>query len=298
MMKSMAWLAAPLLLLAGAAAAQGATVTKDGKTEKLLDRQEVTGPAVVRSEDGKDTITLRPGAVLRFVGTEAGDKGTRAEMFFLVKGGADASVGYLTRISTPAFWAFPEKEGARAQFYVETFGATTGYARSVKGSGLVRLLADKQTMTEVQIKSDQGVTVERDPRVPGVLGFTTDANNEWRNGVVRVLYPLPTGLYIDLYVPKATSGAVRPARDAVGKTEVENKVTSWKSGKIRIVTLLGGARTGEDAIGPGIVATIDNASGRIEIGFVKVEFATLKAAVSLTSEFESLATSPVVKPKN
>lgn len=299
-MKSrISWLAGPVLLLAGAALAQAATVTyPDGKTEKLSPNKEVSGPAEVRSDDGKDSIRLRKGAVLRFLGTETSDKGAKAEMFFLKSGGADVNTGYFSRVSTPTFWAFPEKEGSRASFYAETFGVNTGYARAAKGSGIVRLLADRESMTEVQIKADQGVTVERSPSAPGAIGYTTDADNEWRNGLVRVIYPLPTGLIIDVYVPKATSGSVRPKVGVSGKTEVENKVTSWKSGKMRIVTLLGDSTTGEGEIGPGVIATIDNASGRIEIGFVKVEFSSLKAAVGLTSEFESLATSPIAKPKD
>ncbi len=289
-------LAVPVLLAAGVSAAEAATVTYDGKTEKLAPNKEITGPAVVKSDDGKDSITLRKGAVVRYLGTETSDKGAKSEMFFLKSGGATADIGYLTRLSTPSFWAFPEKEGARASFYAETFGVNTGYARADGKTGLVRLLCDRDNMTEVQLKAGQGVTVERDPRNPMTIGFTTDADNEWRKGLVRVVYPLPTGLIIDLYVPKATSGAIRPKAGVVGKTEVENKVTSWKSGKIRIVTVLGDSATGEGEIGPGVIATIDNASGRIEIGFVKVEFATLKAAVGLTSEFESLATSPISKP--
>jgi hypothetical protein len=298
MKKHWTWMAASLLLMAGSAVAQAATVTYPGKkAEKLKANQEVTGPAVVKSDDGRDVIEVRKDAVLRFLGTETDEKGAKAEMYFLKSGGLDADVGFYSRIATPSFWAFPEKAGARASFYAETFGVNTGYARAADGSGLVRLLSDRESMTEVQLKAAQGVTVERDPRSPGTIGFTTDADNEWRKGLVRVVYPLPTGLFIDVYVPKATSGAIRPKPDVSGKTEVENMVTSWKSGKMRIVTLLGDNPTGEGEIGPGVVATIDNASGKIEIGFVKVEFATLKAAVGLTSEFESLATSPIAKPK-
>jgi hypothetical protein len=46
-----------------------------------------------------------------------------------------------------------------------------------------------------------------------------------------------------------------------------------------------------------VTATIDEASGSIETGYVKVEFASLKSAISLTSEFASLAMSPLSKVK-
>jgi hypothetical protein len=298
----------PLALVAAVGAAQAATAKDpDGTAKKLAQGEIVTGKAsasgevtTITSDDGLDTIRLRKGAKVQYDGTEADAKGVKSESFRLLEGGVEANVGFNTRLGTRSFWAFPEKNGARAAFYAESFGPGTAYARNSKGSGLLRLLVTGNEgsaagNTEVHLRADQGVTLERGGK--GEFGYTTDANNEWVNGVVRVVYPLNTGLLVDIYVPKATSGFVRPKVGAAGKTEVGNRVSSWKSGKIRVVTLLGDNQTGDGSLAPGVTATIDNASGKIEIGFTEPEFTTLAAAVSLTSEFESLATSPISKPK-
>ena len=294
-------LAVPAAILLAAGSALAATVTyPDGKTERLTAGQEVKGPAVITTENGKDTVTLRKDAVVRFLGTDTDEKGNKAESFFLKAGACDANLGFYARLATPSFWAFPEKAGTRANFYAETFAGSTGtqgtgYARAAKGSGLVRLLVNPAAHgnLEVHLLENQGLTIqksgERDIR------FATDPHNDWKNGAVRMVYPLTTGLTVDLYIPKATSGAVGPKQGAAGKTDVENKVTSWKSGRIWIATSKGGAPINADGIGPGVTATVDEASGTIETGAVKVEFASLKAAISLTSEFASLAMSPLSK---
>jgi len=292
--------------LAAAAGTAGAGTVKypgpDGKTERLTVGQEVQGPATITGENPKDTIELRKGGVLRFLGTDTDAKGNKAESFFLKSGACDANLGFFTRLATPSFWAFPEKANVRAVFYAETFspasgGSPAGYARAAKGSGLVRLLLNPSTSgnLEVHLQENQGATLQRSGDRD--VRFSTDPHNEWRNGVVRMVYPLPTGLAIDLYIPKATSGSIAPKAGMAGKTDVANAVTSWKSGKVWIATSKGSATLQQDGIGPGVTATIDEASGTIETGFVKVEFATLKAAVSLTSEFASLAMSPLSKVK-
>ena len=66
------WLAAPALLLASAAAASAADVKfEDGRVEKLTDGAEVTGPATITADNGKDTIVLRKGAVIRYLPTQS-----------------------------------------------------------------------------------------------------------------------------------------------------------------------------------------------------------------------------------
>jgi hypothetical protein len=290
------WFAAPAAILWAASLAPAATVTyPDGKSVKLSPGADVTGPCTVTADNGTDTVVLRKGAVARYLGTDADARGSVAEMVFLKSGGAEVDASFYLRVATPAFWAFPEKDGTRAKFYAETFDAKTAYARSHEGSSLLRLFVGSagDAPMEAQVLAGQGVTLQRSGEA---LRFTTDPHNEWQEGRVRVLYPLSTGLVVDLFVPKATSGTVGAKEGASGKTDVSNLQTSWKSGKMLIQTSIGGSLTGEGEIGPGVTATIDNQSGRIEIGFVKVEFATLKAAVSLTSEFASLATSAITTP--
>jgi hypothetical protein len=296
------WSVIPFVVMAAAGIARADTVTKDGQTSKLAPNQVVTGPATIRGVDANDTIELRKGAVVQFLGSEVDEKQARAESYFLKSGAVDASIGFYTRVSTPSFWAFPSAAGQRASFYAESFGVNVGYARAKKGSGMVRLLVDTKSRTEVMLHENQGVTVDRTPAFPGADGrapsisFATDAHNDFQKGLGRLRYPLDTGLVIELFIPKATAGYIRPKADSPGKTVVKNSVSSWKAGKIQIVTLLHGSSAGTGEIGPGVEAVIDNASGKIEIGFVAVDFTSLKAAVSLTSEFESLALSPIAKP--
>lgn len=311
MARSIGWFVAPLALLASAGVARAGTFTgSDGVPRKLALNQEVTGPGKITGLDPQDTIELRKDAVLRFLGTETDGKGNKAESFFLKSGSCDANLGFFTRLATPSFWAFPEKSGTRAQFYAESFapapasggapaGTPASYARATEGSGMVRLLLNPSKSgnvnLEVHLKANQGVTLQRSGDRD--VRFTTDPHNDWKAGGVRMIYPLPTGLTIDLYIPKATSGSIAPKPGVAGKTDVKNDQTSWKSGKILIATAKGNTTLQQDGIGPGVTATIDEASGTIETGFVKVEFATLKAAVSLTSEFASLAMSPLSKVK-
>jgi hypothetical protein len=296
-LKAAMWVV-PGVLAAAANVAHAGTVTYPGRQPQPLKAgEEVEGPAVITGVGDADTITVRKGAKVRFEGSQKDEKGAVAESYFLKSGAVQGKVGFYTRLSTPAFWVLPAKQGDRISYFAETSIANVGYARADKGSGLVRLVVDVDrntgALTEAHVQDGQGVTLDRTPTGNGgsQLVFTTDAHNDFRKGRVRVLFPLNTGLLIDLAVPKATTGSIRPGQP--GKTEVANSVASWKSGKIRIVTSLGGSQTGEGEIGPGVVAIIDNASGKIEIGLVKVDFGSLKAAVSLTSEFESLATSPI-----
>lgn len=295
-------LATPVAVLAAAGWAQAATVKyPDGTTKRLAAKDTVEAPrdgqtpTVITGDEGEEafTLTLRKGAVVRFDGTEA-DGSLKVLTFFLKKGGLEANVGYGTRIGTPAFYAFPGKAGARTTFYAESFGVGTAYARAARGAGLLRLLCNS---TEFQVHGDQGLTVERGGG-PGEVAFTTDTNNEWKPNTVGVLYPLSSGIVIELNVPKATSGFVRPKPNAPGKTLVQNQVSSWKSGGIQVSTYRGDDLIKSGRLAPGVPATIDNATGGIEFGGVAaVEFSSLKAAVSLTSEFESLATSPLTRPK-
>lgn len=110
------------LVLVAPATAAAATVTwPDGKSETLAMSREVTGPAVVTSTDGKDTIRLQPGAVVQYMGTEKDDKGDLSDSYFLKSGAVRADTGFYTRLATPSYWAFPESRGKRATFSAVVF---------------------------------------------------------------------------------------------------------------------------------------------------------------------------------
>ncbi len=249
---------ASALLLAAAPAAAATVTWPDGKQEPLEVGREVAGPAVVASADGKDTIRLRPGAILRALGTEVAADGAKAESFFLKSGAADADVGFFTRLATPAFWAFPADRKERAVFHAESFPGGRGYARAAKDSGLLRLLVNpgETVRREVQLGRDQGATVglEKD----GVR-FATDADNEWQEGKVRVLFPLAKDRFLDIYVPKASEGAVL----ALGEDRVlvANGLSSWRGGRLLFDTFADGKKVSEGELGPGAAATLDPATG-------------------------------------
>ena len=323
-MRNFVAVAAPLALLLAAGTAGAADVTyPDGRTEKgISPGKVVVGPARIAGSKGNDSIELHKGAEVRFVDTDKDEKGNTAENYFLKTGGVDADLGPFTRLATPSFWVFPEKAGVRVLFYAETFNATTAYARTKEKSGLARLVvhpSDKGSL-EVHLGENQGVTLDSPRDAKGkqrddALNFVTDPHNEWRadaaagrTGTVRILYPVAsTNLLVDLYVPKATMGSFRDKLNADGsvdpsKVEIENRISSWKSAGIRVATSRAGNVLSKNADGtdpvimPGVRAEIDKGSGKVELAPLKEVPPSLKAAVSLTSEFASLATSPLTKP--
>lgn len=249
---------ASTLLLATTPAAAGTVTWPDGKQEPLEIGREVAGPAVVASADGKDAIRLRPGAILRSLGLDKDDKGGQSESFFLKSGAADADLGFFTRLATPAFWVFPADRKERAVFHAESFPGRRGYARAAKDSGRLRLLAmpGEPVSQEVGLGGNQGalVALEKDG-----LRVTTDADDEWRNGWVRILFPLAKDRFLDAYVPKGTEVAVL----ALGEDHVlvANGLSSWRGGRVRFNTLAAGKPVSEGELGPGAAATLDTATG-------------------------------------
>jgi len=90
------------------------------------------------------------------------------------------------------------------------------------------------------------------------------------------------------YVPKASLGCVTD--EPGNKTRLCNDINSLKTAKIRLETKFG-STTNTAAIGPGTCAVIDNATGAIELAFSAVKFEILERAITLTSEFSTLAQS-------
>ncbi len=253
-----------LLLVASAIAlaaarADAATVTWPGGKQEVLEvGREITGPAVVTSADGKDVIRLRPGAILRCLGEEIAADGSKAESFFLKSGAADADVGFFTRVSTTAFWAVATDPKGRVVFHAEGFPGGRGYARAAKESGTLRLLVVPGTPCnrEGLLGPDQGalVALEKDG-----LRITTDADNDWRNGSARVLFPLAEGRFLDAYVPKATEAAILSL--GTNRVLVANGLSSWRGGRIRLITAVGEKRITDGEVGPGAAASLDPATG-------------------------------------
>jgi len=221
--------------LAAGPAFAGTVVFPDGRTEKLAPGKDVTGPAVVATDDGKGEIRLRPGAILRYIGEETGKSGNRTESFFLKEGAAEADLGFLSRLATPAFWVFPETSDGRVSVFVAARGSDSAYVRTVRTEGMARLVIGQvgASPLEAQLTARQGISLVRGKN--GLVRFRTDADNEWDDGLARLIYPTDEGTLLDLYIPKGTAGSVGPVTGEARRVRVDSALESWGSGSIRVL---------------------------------------------------------------
>lgn len=267
--------AAALLLLVALPASAATVVLPDGTTSKLEESQEVTGPASVYAEGGQGRIQLHEGAVLRVLKSTTDEKGNVTEHFFLKSGACDADLGFFARIATTAFWAFSDSaEGSRISCRFEALGERRAHARAAAGSGLVRLVVSTAPhgITEAQIQAGQGVAIHKES---SGLRFRTDWDNVGKAGSVRVLVARPAGAPYDLYVPKATEGAVLPGGE--GRMVVVNGISSWRVGVISCVLPGTDGTEGSALLGAGTAIAVQVASG----------------AVSETTDAEVAAAAPI-----
>jgi hypothetical protein len=128
------------------------------------------------------------------------------------------------------------------------------------------------------------VTLDVDPEKGGTLCFRTGQQNA---GDVEIHKSTPGGDII-ASVPKATLGCFTDEPD--NKTKICDQIDSLKTAKIQIETRFAKG-VNKAAIGPGTCALIDNATGAIQVLFTAVKFEILERAISLTSEFATLAQS-------
>jgi hypothetical protein len=210
---------------------------------------------------GEDSLRLRPGAALRFLGSEGGKDGAAVESFLLKEGALEASTGSRTRLATAFLWVFPEKAGTRADYYAEAGDRGTAYFRAAGGSGLLRLAlaAAGQAASEVHFGAGQGGTVSAGK--DGTFRLATDPHNEWLRGQVRALRPLGDGL-LDLYVPRATEVEWGPDPSSPGRVLVGNGAFSWRSGKVRLLAMREGVVRCEVDVSPGLACSLDPATGK------------------------------------
>jgi hypothetical protein len=260
-----------LALLLTCAGTLAATVKyPDGTTKKLAKGDSVAaaaqGATIITSDDGKDTLTLRKRAVVRYEGADADDKGTKFESFFLVKGGLDANIGYTSRLATTGFWASPEKAGARASIYAESVGPGTGYVRVVEGSGVLRLLGLVERgplvgVWEVGLQPGQGLRLASTASPLVGLSWQTDQDNDADRGDARITWKLGGKLDLEVRLPRGVSGSIRAAPGEPGKLEVENEARSCRSGALGLATAIGGRQVATGSLPPGVHATVQTHSG-------------------------------------
>jgi hypothetical protein len=280
-------------LLALAAAAQAGTITSasgpiqvNGKDVAVAAGKSVALKAgdtfstmaakvTYRSETGDD-ITFEPGSSVRE--EEVNSDGAAV---FMLKGSASGMLSDRTLLGVAAGWVnAPQKAKARV-----TVDATPGREnagasfRAVDGSATIRYRSFKMFLMPAH-----SVTLDIDPAAPGSLCFRTGQQNA---GDVEI-HKTAGGGDIVASVPKATLGCFTD--EPQNKTKICDDINSLKTAKIKLESRFPKG-TNTASIGPGTCALIDNATGAIQVLFTAVKFEILERAISLTTEFSTLAQS-------
>lgn len=258
----------------------GANQTLPAGGSLALKRNDVVdtlGSSLTYRSDTGDTVILETGSLVREEETTATAAG-----IFLLRGAVTGVVSEKTQVGCAAGWA-TAPAGQKCRLLVEsTPGRETTEAlfRAVEGSAFVNYRAFNAFLLP-----QHSVTLDIDPAAPGTLRFRTGQQNA---GEVKIAKSVPAG-EIAAWVPKASLGSFNDEPE--NKTKVCNDINSLKSAKIRLQTRFAGRGENTAAIGPGTCALIDNATGAIQVLFAAVKFEILERAISLTSEFSTLAQS-------
>jgi hypothetical protein len=290
-------LAATLALVLAAASAEAGTILGASGPFRLNGKQvtleqgagipmpagaklETLGSEVSYRSDTGDAITFERDSVA--VEQETTEFGSAV---FLSRGSATATISDKTQIGTAVGW-IGAPAGSRAKVLVEPAAGletTEAFVRSVEGNSWIRYGVNAYAIALPQAHS---VVLDVDPKAPGSFGFRTGQQNAGEVAIHRNV----GGGQIIASVPKATSGAFT---DVAGenKTKICNDINSLKTAKVRLTTRFSGKADNTAAIGPGTCAQIDNATGVIEVLFTAIKFEILERAISLTSEFGTLAQS-------
>jgi hypothetical protein len=290
-------IATVVVLAASAAAAQAGTITaatgpfrlnaKDvtlasGQTlvTKAGDEISTGKSSVVWRSDNGDNVTLDIGTVAREEPTNQ-----MSAAVFLLRGSATGMVGPKTLIGVAAGWA-GAPEGKKSKVLAEAVPGhevVSGLFRAVEGSAYVSYRQYRVTLPPAH-----SVTLDISLSAPGNLQFRTGQQNA---GEVRISKAVREGQpdEIVLMVPKATAGFFQD--EPQNKTRICDDINSLKTAKIGITTRFQARGENNAAIGPGTCAIVDNATGAIQLLFTAVSFEILERAISLTTEFSTLAQS-------
>ena len=151
--------------------------------------------------------------------------------------------------------------------------------------GRVEVKSGEQFTTSVTSRQSAVITFRKD--APRKLGVETGPDNE---GDVMVLDQATPDLEIEVRVPKASRSTLT-AVESNTKTKIENSLDSSKEGKLGVVSRVKGEEKAKGEVAPGVFAYVIHDSGAIEFEYVEVDFAILRRAIGLTSEFSTLAVS-------
>lgn len=241
---------------------------------------DTLGSTVKFTSAGGDVVTLLPGTSARSEGSNGMD------YLFVRFGTAVAELSNKTAVGVNAGWiTVPEGSTTKSEVFVEApedRKTSESQFRTNKGSAWITYGAGHGSF-RVWLPERHSVTLRIDASQPEFLEFSTDQQNRQDIEIHKTL----SGGSIVCFVPRATSGRIEPVTST--QTKISNDLTSFKDGKVRIETRF---RDNNQAdLGPGTHAIIDNATGAITVVFSAVEFDILERAISLTSEFATLAQS-------
>jgi hypothetical protein len=254
------------------------TTLESGKTLTLKkgDIVDTKQSNVSYKSDTGDALLVESGSVVREEETTEVAAG-----LYVVKGAVTGTLSDKTQIGAAAGWMTAGK-GAKARVLVEP---ATGHEdrevlfRAIEGTASVNYHA-----FTVHVPPAHSVTISADPAAGGTLLFRTGQQNA---GEVEIDKATTAGQML-AFVPKASLG--RFSDEPGNKTRICNDINSLKTAKIRLETKFGSSKN-DASIGPGTCAVIDNATGAIELAFSAVKFEILETAITLTSEFSTLAQS-------
>lgn len=253
---------------------------EDGKPLQLKpgDQVEAGSSSVTIQTAAGDTIVLDPGSSARAEGVQDGVDGV-----FLESGSATATLSQQSTVGVGAGWVqLDADQKGQARVYIEApadQNGSVGFFRALQGDVYVRYRS-----YSVFLPARHSVSLTIDPRNPSDLRFRTAQQNA---GEIIILKQAGGGV-IETQIPKATSGLFRLVDGT--RTRIENDVTSLKTGRIVVTTRYGGTEQ-QAFLGPGTYALVNNATGAIQVVFTAVEFEILERAITLTSEFSTLAQS-------
>jgi len=293
--KSVVWKIAPVCaVLAVAAVAEAGSITSatgpfqvNGKDVTLAPGKPLALKAGDVLSTGKSQVTYRSETgddVVFDAGSSAREEevNTEGAAVFMLTGSATGVLSDRTLLGVAAGWVnAPAKSKTRV-----TVDATPGREamgasfRAVEGAATIRYRSFKMYLMPAH-----SVTLDVDPDKPGNLCFRTGQANA---GDVEIHKSAAAGGDIVASVPKASLGCFTDEAD--NKTKICDDINSLKTAKIRLETRFAKG-TNAASIGPGTCALIDNATGAIQVLFTAVKFEILERAISLTSEFATLAQS-------
>ncbi len=258
-------------------AVSGATaVLNPGQTVNVLGEGSV---AVLTTANG-NKLRLGPGTELTLESTGEG-----GEVYVLKRGWVQGTLTTGTTISNGQQGLVTAGEGGSAELFVEVKDGGNQTRVRVRGGSAQVSTGDQ---FETTIGAEQGATITYRPdSAPRRLGIQTDSESA---GEVKVTNRATDSLDIDIYVPAGTT-ASSAAIDGNTRTEIKSDIDSAKEGRVRVVSRLKGDEKASVEVAPSLSAFVNHASGEITLSYVKLDWTVLARAISLTSEFQTLAVS-------